>query len=116
MMETTMTMNRPEKVRVGAVDFDVLWCDNAWFRSANACAQFDAMEQTIRVYENGSPSMLACRFAHEVAHAVIWYNGNDGGDTVTMEQAADAAGYQLTDFWRSNPDAFAWYAECIMGG
>jgi hypothetical protein len=93
-----------------------LWCDNAWFRSANACAQFDAMQQTIRVYENGSPSMLACRFAHEVAHAVIWYAGNDGGDTVTLEQAADAAGYQLADFWRSNPEAFDWYISCIKNG
>ena len=34
-------------------------------------------------------------------------------ERLTEEQAANAIGYELADFWRSNPEVFRWYAEAL---
>lgn len=106
-------MNRPDKVRVGAAEIEVIWEDNAWFRSANATAQFDPIKQTIRVYDEGCPGVIACRFAHEIAHAIIWYHEFAADGSLTEERAADLASYGMADFWKSNPEVFKWWCGLL---
>lgn len=102
-----------DTIRIGASDFRVLWEDGAWYRSANAAAQFDGVCETIRVCKEGCPMTIACRFLHEVAHGLIFFHEMAKNETLTEEQAANVASYEMMDFWRSNPEVFKWWSGLL---
>ena len=95
-------------MRIGAIDFDVIWEDQAWSRAASSCAQFDGEKFTIRVWQEGPERALACRFVHEVIHGLCWQH-LVSKEPHTEEEVCNLASYELADFWRSNPEAFDWW-------
>lgn len=107
-------MDRPTKVRIAGITYDVLWKDYAWFRAADCYAQFDPILQTISIYEGIKDDRCARAFAHEVAHGFIHYRCLSGG--LTEEQAADVAGYDMAQFWGDNPDVFKWWISLVSNG
>jgi hypothetical protein len=104
-------MDRPTKVRIGPLDYEVRWESSSWRRSADAVAQCDNEFQIITIYADITPSQLPCSFVHEVAHGLL-YAARMQKD-IDEEDVCDTAGYLLTDFWRSNPDVFKWWIGLV---
>ncbi len=105
-------MTRPTRVKVGPLWYSVHWRDLAWSRAAECAGQCDNSLQTISIYEDQRPEKIACAFAHEVAHALLFV-GNHGTSTITEEEAADTASYGMVQFWQDNPEAFRWWIELV---
>lgn len=108
-------MTLPTNVRIGAITFRVEPVDEAWERSANACAQSDMKLSVIRLNPDHAPDRLACQFVHEVFHALAWYFEHEVDNKIGIEAAANTAGYGLAMFWKDNPEAFRWWLGLMRG-
>lgn len=105
---------RPTLVKVGAVDYTVLWVDVQQARAIRTCAQQDPWYQTIQLLDVVPPTGLAVDFVHELFHALRYQSpvaGNE--DEITEEQAAQLCAVGLTAFWRDNPRTFAWWRGLV---
>lgn len=106
-------INRPDKVRIGSFDFDVIWEGQAFERSARSVAQIDCHLYTIRIAETSQSYSLACRFLHEIIHGIIFYQENCHDDSMREEDCCNVGSYGIVDFWRSNPEVFKWWISLI---
>jgi hypothetical protein len=112
------TVNRPDKIRVGPIEYDIEWYGEADKRALNyAIGQFDGHMGIIRIAECLKPKHMACVFVHEVVHAVHWWihSTTDDDQNVSEETSCNAAGYGLTDVWLDNPEVFAWWCSLVKG-
>jgi hypothetical protein len=104
---------RPDKVKVGPLDYKVVWEPVDWEIGQNLFGQCEPDTCRIHISSRCSGYRLACIFAHEVAHALAaddgCYNKADG------EQVANIASYSMVQFWRDNPDVFDWWIGLIKG-
>ena len=108
--------NRPDKVRIGAFDYKVIWEGLEFNRSANAVAQIDFSLFIIRIYKDAPPCAIACRFLHEVIHGIIWFQEQSCDGKINEEDCCNIGSYGIVDFWRSNPEVFKWWNELITTG
>lgn len=112
------TGNRPTSVRVGPIEYDIIWFDEAEKRAINyAIGQFDGHLGIIRIADCLKPKQLACVFVHEVLHAIHWWmhSTTDDEQSVSEETSCNAAGYGLTDVWLDNPEVFEWWRGLLRG-
>jgi hypothetical protein len=112
-------MERPTRVKAGAVWYEVVWGDEAFYRTADQSpGQCDFRLQRITVMDGLTPERTACVFAHEVVHAVMhsecWRDSQK--DSYTEENVCDIAGYSMVRFWQDNPQVFDWWIGLVKGG
>ena len=105
---------RPERVKVGALWFEVIWKDEVWALTTGRAGETSFTDQELRIDADLKPDRLVCVFAHEVFHAVAWVM-KSAHDSMPEEDAADAAGYGMTGFWQDNPGALEWWVELVKG-
>jgi hypothetical protein len=106
-------MNRPTKLKVGPLDYTLIWESVDWEVGAQRFGECSPNICEIRITERCSGYRLACIFAHEVAHALASMDGCY--EQADAEEIADVASYSMVAFWRDNPDAFDWWISLVKG-
>lgn len=104
------TPSRPNKVKIGPLDYSVEWRDDAWSQRYDRCGDCNSSLMVIGICENMPAFKIAAVFLHEVMHAIQDYSPCPSR-SLTPEEACDLWGYGLVSFWRDNPDVFAWWSS-----
>jgi hypothetical protein len=113
MVEQFDDAGRPVRVKVGPVDYTVLWVDIATWRAMGTPGQQDPICQTIRLLADHPAGGIAVDFVHELMHAFRYQSPICGVGDINEEMACQLAATNLTAFWRDNPLTFAWWASLL---
>ncbi len=106
-------MSRPERVRVGAYYYDIIWRDNKWSELCDYQGKCSPRDRVIEINGEMPADCIACTFAHEVSHALEWHYKR--WDDVDSEVAATINGEGMVMFWRDNPEVFEWWVAIVKG-
>jgi hypothetical protein len=106
-------MNRPTKIKVYGLDYDVIWEPVDWEIGQRLFGQCEPDTLKIHISERCAGYRLACVFAHEVAHALAAWVGCY--EHAEGEQLANLASYDMVAFWRDNPETFSWWVSLVIG-
>jgi uncharacterized protein YjaZ len=103
---------RPETVRVGPVNYSVVWQDNHWSKLTDQAGRCIPRENRIEINGELPTDQVACTFTHEVFHALEWHYKR--WDDVDSEVGACLCGEGMVMFWRDNPEVFKWWQSLII--
>ena len=95
-------MNIPQKVRIGAIDYEIkIVPSTADALQPGLIGKIDENTQIITLQEGAEQSML-CTFLHEIVHGIL-YNAGYGGNCEHDERLVDAMAHGLLMLVRDNP-------------
>jgi hypothetical protein len=109
-------MNRPTKVKVGALDYEIRWHDKDWHDSTNCRGEIVFPQQRINLADDLPPQELASTFLHEVIHAILQHYDRAGDNRdipISRENVCEYCSYGIQMVWRDNPEAFEWWQGLI---
>ena len=102
---------RPVKVKIGPLDYAVLWVDAAWSLDTRLNGQIDYSYQIIRVAEWMPSTQQAITLLHEIVHGI--HNNTNNSDDMNAEEIACMVSRGLVACWRDNPTLMDWLKEAI---
>lgn len=103
----------PDKVRIGAIDYDVKLADNMTPNSGNengiVLGEIVYRKALIYLSPDQNPQVMRQTLMHEIAHGILHQAGHYEND----EAIVTALGYGLTALIRGNPDLIRYIREDI---
>ncbi len=107
-------LNRPERVKIGPLWFDVVWDTAAAADIGKRWGGLNAHHQTLFVQDDLTAERTASVFMHEVLHA-LFCSIQPQREQHGEEEAVYYGSYAVVQFWQDNPEAFEWWCGLVKG-
>lgn len=99
-------MKIPEKLTVGAIDYDVKIVDYISDSGDGTTGRIDPRLQEILVLRSTNEQAMQQTFLHEFMHALHYHTGDNRGVCAPEERYVDAMAYTLLMVVKDNPGLF----------